>query len=134
MTTPGEAQPKVTRADIEAKLKMVRETLPDDIGISVSYPLPGTKFYERVKTQLGEKQNWTDSDDLALLYRGPFPPDFYRVLHRVVHAEFRMRRARQAVRRGALSARRLAAIPRHWLSWQLNRVLLNRLVSAADKR
>ena len=26
---------------------------PDDIGVSVSYPLPGTPFYERVKAQLG---------------------------------------------------------------------------------
>ncbi len=31
--------------DIEATIRMVRETAPDDIGVSVSYPLPGTKFY-----------------------------------------------------------------------------------------
>jgi hypothetical protein len=43
--------------------------------------------------ELGEKQNWVDSDDLAMLYRGPFPQDFYRVLHGRVHHEFRMRRA-----------------------------------------
>ena len=28
---------------------LVRECAPDDIGISVSYPLPGTPFYERVR-------------------------------------------------------------------------------------
>jgi anaerobic magnesium-protoporphyrin IX monomethyl ester cyclase len=72
---------------------MVRECMPDDIGISVSYPLPGTKFYERVKMELGEKQNWVDSDDLAMLYRGPFPQEFYRILHGRVHHEFRARRA-----------------------------------------
>jgi radical SAM superfamily enzyme YgiQ (UPF0313 family) len=123
---PGE-----TRADVEATLKLVRETLPDDIGISVSYPLPGTKFFERVKAQLGEKQNWTDSADLALLYRGPYPPDFYRVLHRVTHAEFRLRTAWQAVKRGSFAPRRIASLPYHWLSWQLNRVRLNRLDRAA---
>ena len=85
---PGE-----TWADVQKTLKMVRECMPDDIGISVSYPLPGTKFFERVKMELGEKQNWVDSDDLAMLYRGPFPQDFYRVLHGRVHHEFRMRRA-----------------------------------------
>ncbi|MBC7872155.1 MAG: radical SAM protein, partial [Chitinophagaceae bacterium] len=42
---PGE-----TREDIELTLKMVRDLMPDDIGISVSYPLPGTTFYERVRT------------------------------------------------------------------------------------
>jgi anaerobic magnesium-protoporphyrin IX monomethyl ester cyclase len=74
-------------------MKMVRECAPDDIGISVSYPLPGTKFFERVKMELGEKQNWVDSDDLAMLYRGPFPQAFYRILHGRVHFEFRLRKA-----------------------------------------
>ncbi|GAB4566633.1 MAG: radical SAM protein [Anaerolineales bacterium] len=79
--------------DVLLTLKMVRECMPDDIGISVSYPLPGTKFYERVKLELGEKQNWVDSDDLAMLYRGPFPQEFYRILHGRVHYEFRLRKA-----------------------------------------
>ena len=79
--------------DIRKTLQMVRECMPDDIGISVSYPLPGTRFFERVKFELGEKQNWQDSEDLAMLYRGPFPTRFYRVLHGRVHHEFRLRRA-----------------------------------------
>ncbi|MCI0553168.1 MAG: B12-binding domain-containing radical SAM protein [Anaerolineae bacterium] len=85
---PGE-----TWKDVQKTLKMVRECAPDDIGISVSYPLPGTKFFERVKMELGEKQNWQDSEDLAMLYRGPFSTEFYRVLHGRVHYEFRMRQA-----------------------------------------
>jgi len=79
--------------DVQKTLRMVRECAPDDIGISVSYPLPGTKFFERVKLELGNKQNWTDSDDLAMLHRGPFPTGFYRILHGRVHYEFRMRNA-----------------------------------------
>jgi len=85
---PGE-----TWEDVQLTLKMVRQCMPDDIGISVSYPLPGTKFFERVKMELGDKQNWVDSDDLAMLYRGPFPQEFYRILHGRVHHEFRLRRA-----------------------------------------
>ena len=85
---PGEE-----RADIEQTLQMVRDCQPDDIGISVSYPLPGTKFYERVKGQLGDKQNWLDSNDLAMLYVGPYTTEFYRQLHTVVHKEFRARRS-----------------------------------------
>lgn len=79
--------------DVQMTLKMARECAPDDIGISVSYPLPGTKFFERVKMELGEKQNWFDSDDLAMLYHGPFPQEFYRILHGRVHHEFRLRKA-----------------------------------------
>jgi anaerobic magnesium-protoporphyrin IX monomethyl ester cyclase len=79
--------------EIEATRRLVRTCRPDDIGISVSYPLPGTQFYERVRAELGEQQNWVDSEDLAMLYHGPFPTDFYRHLHRVVHKEFRLQRA-----------------------------------------
>ena len=78
--------------DIQQTIQMVRECSPDDIGISVSYPLPGTKFFERVKLELGEKQNWVDSDDLAMLYHGPYPQEFYRILHARVHHEFRLRK------------------------------------------
>ena len=45
---PGE-----TWDDIEATLQLVRELEPADIGVSVSYPLPGTQFYERVRAELG---------------------------------------------------------------------------------
>jgi anaerobic magnesium-protoporphyrin IX monomethyl ester cyclase len=84
---PGE-----TREDIELTLKMVRDLMPDDIGISVSYPLPGTKFYENVKHELGERVNWIDSQDLAMLYQGPFRTEFYRQLHTVVHKDYRSRK------------------------------------------
>src|SRR5690606_26163304 len=84
---PGE-----TREDIELTLKMVRDLLPDDIGISVSYPLPGTKFYNNVKHELGERANWIDSQDLAMLYKGPFRTEFYRQLHTVVHKDYRSRK------------------------------------------
>ena len=80
---PGE-----TKEDIESTLLMVKHCEPDEIGISVSYPLPGTTFYERVKKQLGEKQNWVDSQDLQLMFSGEYSPDFYRTLHRVVHKKF----------------------------------------------
>lgn len=80
-----------TKADIEATVEMVETLLPHDIGISVSYPLPGTKFYDKVQNLLGAKQNWTDSDDLAMLYPGTFSQAYYRRLHRWVHKRFRLR-------------------------------------------
>ncbi|MGB1288670.1 MAG: B12-binding domain-containing radical SAM protein, partial [Aggregatilineales bacterium] len=83
---PGE-----TREDIELTLKMLRDLMPDDIGISVSYPLPGTPFYEQVRTELS-RENWYDSQDMAMLYQGPFRTEFYRQLHKVVHKEYRSRK------------------------------------------
>jgi anaerobic magnesium-protoporphyrin IX monomethyl ester cyclase len=89
---PGE-----TRQDIERTLQMVRDCRPDDIGMSVSYALPGTRFYAAVQHELGSKQNWQDSEDLAMLYHGPFSTAFYRWLHRVLHREFRSQRAWDAL-------------------------------------
>ena len=97
---PGE-----TREDIEKTIQLVRDCDPDDIGISVSYPMPGTKFYDAVREQLGEKQNWQDSQDLAMLYQGPFSTEFYRKLHSVIHKEFRARKAWKSLKSGRDVAR-----------------------------
>lgn len=116
---PGE-----TREDIELTLKMVRDLLPDDIGISVSYPLPGTPFYNAVRHELGERVNWIDSQDMAMLYQGPFRTEFYRQLHTVIHKEYRSRRTwheiGQLVRQPALlrpsMIKRAAAMIYHTLT------------------
>ncbi|MEO6540402.1 MAG: radical SAM protein, partial [Ferruginibacter sp.] len=70
-------------------ISMINELLPHEIGISVSYPLPGTVFFEKVKNQLHEKANWTDSDELALMFRNTYQPAFYKQLHRYVHKTYR---------------------------------------------
>ena len=79
---PGEAW-----RDIQKTIQLVRQTRPDDIGVSVSYPLPGTEFYEQVREQLGEKTNWVDSQDLSMMFRGAYTSEFYRALHDALHAE-----------------------------------------------
>ena len=84
-----------TQQDIDLTIRMLLDLLPDDIGISVSYPLPGTKFYERVKEELKQKSNWTDSDDLSLMFRNTYQPAFYKRLHRYVHKKYRSRQVIQ---------------------------------------
>ena len=79
---PGE-----TWHDIQNTIKLVRDTRPDDIGVSVSYPLPGTKFFERVQAQLGDKTNWSDSEDMAMMFQGAYSNEFYRALHDALHAQ-----------------------------------------------
>jgi anaerobic magnesium-protoporphyrin IX monomethyl ester cyclase len=80
---PGE-----TKADIEKTISMINTLLPHEIGISVSYPLPGTIFYEKVKDELKVKSNWTDSDELMVMFKNTYSPEFYKRLHRYVHAHF----------------------------------------------
>src|SRR5688572_24103268 len=81
---PGE-----TKDDIIKTINMINELIPYEIGISVSYPLPGTIFFEKVKNELKEKANWTDSDELALMFRNTYAPAFYKQLHRYVHKSYR---------------------------------------------
>lgn len=81
-----------TQEDIEATIRMVLDLMPDEVGISVSYPLPGTPFYDKVRDHMKEKRNWTDSDDLAIMFRGTFQGEYYRKLHQYVHSLYRSRR------------------------------------------
>lgn len=82
-----------TQEEVEQTINMVEELMPDDIGVSVSYPLPGTKFYETVKADLVVKANWSDSDDLAMMFRNRQAPAYYKRLHRYVHKRYRKRQS-----------------------------------------
>src|SRR5690606_35903219 len=67
--------------DIKLTRKMIRDCMPDDIGISVSYPLPGTKFFENLKKKAqleNKKTNWVDSDDLDPMFGGTYSRIFYK--------------------------------------------------------
>ena len=81
---PGE-----TWADIESTIRMVRTARPDDVGVSVTYPLPGTKLHQLVSSGLGKKTNWTESGDLSMMFRGSFSTELYRALARAIHLEVR---------------------------------------------
>ncbi len=108
-----------TRADIDATLRLLEELLPDEIGVSVSYPLPGTPFYDKVRAQLGPKTNWTDSDDLDPLRPGAYSAADYRLVHHHTHMLFR-------ARHGLRELRELLRRP-----WRATRGSLRRAASTA---
>jgi anaerobic magnesium-protoporphyrin IX monomethyl ester cyclase len=89
---PGE-----DKTDIAQTIKMINELLPFEIGISVSYPLPGTVFYDRVKDDLKKKTNWTDSDEMALMFSNKFPASYYKQLHAYVHKNYHMHLAKNSL-------------------------------------
>jgi anaerobic magnesium-protoporphyrin IX monomethyl ester cyclase len=74
-------------ADILATRQLLTAAQPDDVGVSVSYPLPGTRFHELVKAQLGPKTHWQDSDDLAMMFQGTYTSEFYRTVRDLLHDE-----------------------------------------------
>jgi anaerobic magnesium-protoporphyrin IX monomethyl ester cyclase len=71
--------------DILATRDLLDAARPDEIGVSVSYPLPGTKFYDLVKAQLRGKTHWQESDDLEMMFQGTYTSDFYRAVRNLMH-------------------------------------------------
>ena len=117
---PGE-----TWDDVEATLQLVRDCAPDDIGMSVSYPLPGTPFYDRVRDYMAGRQNWVDSDEMPMLYDGPYPTEFYHRLYARLHTEFRLSKAtRDASVAGATIRLAVRGRPRRALSLLRDAILL----------
>ncbi len=113
---PGEK-----KEDIAKTIAMVKNNNPDNIGISVSYPLPGTLFYENVKSQLSQKTNWKDSDDLDMLFSGEYSSAYYKILQRYVHHWFRWRQGLAKLFRGnkKVAWRYVALLPYNGLKTQL---------------
>ncbi|TAM61563.1 MAG: B12-binding domain-containing radical SAM protein [Rhodanobacter sp.] len=100
-------------ADLLATRELVAQTVPDDIGVSVSYPLPGTKFYERVKAQLGAKTHWRDSGDLAMMFRGAYDSDFYRRVRDLLHAQVTLQQSK-AIEQPERYSEASAALDARW--------------------
>ena len=73
--------------DILATRELIESTQPEDIGVSVAYPLPGTPFYEAVKEQLRSKTHWHESDDLEMMFEGTYSSDFYRAVRNLLHEQ-----------------------------------------------
>lgn len=96
--------------DIQKTIGMVKELKPNNIGISVSYPLPGTKFHEKVKDDLLLKSNWTDSDDFDMMFQGTYSSKYYRKLQRLVHKEFRISQGVENARNFTFSTPKILSV------------------------
>jgi len=98
--------------DILATRDLLTAGQPDEIGVSVSYPLPGTKFYEVVKLQLHGKTRWHDSNDLDMMFQGTYTSDFYRAVRDLLHDQVSSQTAPAS---GSLEHRgEVDAIERRW--------------------
>ena len=64
--------------DIEATVEHVRECRPDILFTTVSYPIRGTPYYDRVASQLVTIGPWEQSTDRDFRIRGRHSRQFYR--------------------------------------------------------
>ncbi len=79
--------------DIVATRDLLASAQPDEIGVSVSYPLPGTKFYDLVRAQMRAKTHWQESNDLDMMFQGTYTSDFYRTVRNLLHDQVAMQTA-----------------------------------------
>jgi anaerobic magnesium-protoporphyrin IX monomethyl ester cyclase len=79
--------------DILATRDLLTSAQPDEIGVSVSYPLPGTKFYDLVKAQMRAKTHWHESNDLDMMFQGTYISDFYRAVRNLLHDQVALQTA-----------------------------------------
>jgi anaerobic magnesium-protoporphyrin IX monomethyl ester cyclase len=98
--------------DILATRDLLSAARPDEIGVSVSYPLPGTKFYDLVKAQLRAKTHWLDSNDLDMMFHGTYTSDFYRSVRNLLHEQIALQTARPSD--AQTQARANAALEYRW--------------------
>jgi len=100
-------------ADILATRELLDAARPDEIGVSVSYPLPGTKFYELVKAQLRGKTHWQESNDLEMMFQGTYTSDFYRTVRNLLHDQISLQTGDSAGNGGS-QAPALRALDQRW--------------------
>jgi anaerobic magnesium-protoporphyrin IX monomethyl ester cyclase len=123
-----------TMNDIKQTIDMVTELLPDDIGVSVSYPLPGTKFYDKVSEQLKNKANWKDSDDLHLMFKNTYSSEFYKHLHRYLHHIYRAEMAKSLIQTPSLKyLKRIASWTAHKIRAYKEKNIIKKLEPDAAK-
>jgi anaerobic magnesium-protoporphyrin IX monomethyl ester cyclase len=99
--------------DILATRQLLEAAQPDDVGVSVAYPLPGTKFYKQVKAQLNGKTHWRDSGDLAMMFQGTYTSSFYRKIRDLLHDQVSLQNP-QGIRQEAERRRATQALQHRW--------------------
>jgi anaerobic magnesium-protoporphyrin IX monomethyl ester cyclase len=115
---PGE-----TYDDVLATIRMIRELRPAEIGVSVSYPLPGTVFHERVRERM-RKANWDAPMDNEVLFSSDYPQEFYDAAREVLRAEHAVLQFRPELSRRGL--RKAAGAAWHAARWPMMRAQLAR--------
>lgn len=74
-------------ADIEATVEHVKKCRPDVFFTTVSYPIKGTPYFEKVASRLVSIGNWETSTDRKTRIRGRHSGQFYRHADELLKSE-----------------------------------------------
>ena len=87
--------------DIEATIEHVKRTDPDIFFTTVSYPIKGTPYYERVAKSLVQLKPWNISSDREITVQGRHSTKFYEFADRLLQDEVKLARMQRAGDSGA---------------------------------
>jgi len=82
--------------DIQQTRRLIRELKPDNLGVSIAYPVPGTEFYDSVKSILAEEieELWDEvSSGYKLLFNAEFSEKYYTNLIRYIFNRLSLQRS-----------------------------------------
>jgi radical SAM superfamily enzyme YgiQ (UPF0313 family) len=82
--------------EVQATIEMVRRLRPEQIGVSVSYPLPGTVFHDRVAHSMVDS-HWDQAMDNRPLFQAPFDGQFYAAAKEVLRSTHSAGQARRNI-------------------------------------
>jgi radical SAM superfamily enzyme YgiQ (UPF0313 family) len=74
-------------ADIEATVDHVKQCRPDIFFTTVSYPIKGTPYYDKIASRLVSIRPWETSTDREIRIRGRHSDQFYRHADELLKSE-----------------------------------------------
>ncbi|MEE3624387.1 radical SAM protein [Nitrospirillum sp. BR 11752] len=98
-----------TWQDIDETARHLRLSAPDDVLTTISYPIKGTPYYDKVADRIAGGGAWHESSDRALTVVGRRSRRFYRHAQHWLAAESRLGRLEAAPRRDLLRQARARA-------------------------
>lgn len=79
--------------DIEATISHVSRSKPDIFFTTVSYPIKGTPYYNKISEKLIQIAAWSKTSDRELRIRGRHSRNFYAHADRLLREEVALARA-----------------------------------------
>ena len=94
--------------DIEATVRHVSVTQPDIFFTTVSYPIKGTPYFEKVKSNLVQLAPWGKSSDREIMIRGRHSRAYYSFADKLLRSEAKLAKLRLTATKDDAELSRLA--------------------------
>jgi anaerobic magnesium-protoporphyrin IX monomethyl ester cyclase len=95
--------------DIEATVRHVSKSQPDIFFTTVSYPIKGTPYYQKVQDQLVQLAPWGKTSDREIKIRGRHSKQFYGFADKLLRSEVQLAKLTRASTLDDFEASRLRA-------------------------